>query len=139
MTTTAPGETDYGTDLSGVDDLDENMVEVSGMAVLQQALARRLITRNGMLLDDPTYGYDVREELSSAVDRTRAFVIAGNVKAQCLLDPRVLTCDVQVEIAGAPSAQKVKLRITGVARQGEFDLVVEVDKVTATLLATGGA
>lgn len=136
---TAPGEADYGLDLSGVDDLDENMSEVSGVTVLRQALARRLSTRNGTLLDDPTYGYDIREDLSSALDRMRTVKIVAKVKSQILKDPRVLTCTVNAEVTGTPKAQKVRLTIGGESRQGPYELVVDASKVTVQLLTTGGA
>lgn len=61
---------DYGTDLSCVVDLDAGLAEVTGNTLLAQALARRLITPRGGLLDDPNYGYDLTQFLNADIGPT---------------------------------------------------------------------
>ncbi len=138
MATPAANEADYGTDMFGVDDLDELGRDVTGVTVLRQALARRLITPRGWLLDDPNYGLDVRTYLSDSVDAAKLMQIQQSVRAELLKDQRVLTCTVVATMSGSPSARSVRLVVDGEGRQGPYDLVVEVSKVTAQLLSTNG-
>ncbi len=137
MTTSAPNLADYGSDLYGIDDLDELARVVTGVEVLRQALARRLMTPRGWLIDDPNYGLDVRRYLSDSIDAAKLMQIQGAVRSEVLKDPRVLTCSVVATMSGSFSARAVTLRIDGESRQGPYDLVVDVSKVSATLLQTG--
>ena len=68
---------DLGTDIStpAALDIDPSFATVSGATCLAQALARRLVTPRGTLLDDAGYGTDLRSYLNdsrTATTRVRA-------------------------------------------------------------------
>lgn len=136
---TSANVADYGTDLFGVDDLDELGRDVTGIDVLRQAIARRLMTPRGWLLDDPNYGLDLRQYLSDSIDAAKLMQLQSAVRAELLKDQRILTCNVVATMSGGPSARAVRLVVDGESRQGPYDAVVEVSKVTAQLLSTVGA
>lgn len=121
-----------GTDLFGVDDLDPMFSTVSGAEAVAQALARRLITPRGALLDDPGYGYDLRGRLNAAVTSAGRLAIQSAVAAELRKDERV--DDVQVTVLFEPATNS--LRVDGVVfgAFGPFRLTLSVDAVSVSLL-----
>lgn len=126
--------TDLGTDIStpigegGSQDLDPFFSMVDGRELLAQDLLARITTPTGGLLDDGSYGYDVRAHLNdSAPDGAQ---IAAAVRAQWLSDERVV--DARVTVTFADDA----LTIRGVVVDGDgpFRLVVAIDALTVTML-----
>ncbi len=124
--------TDFGTDLSLVDDLEPTMREVSGTELLGQALFRRLTTPRGMLLDDPDYGTDVREFVSWGALPTKLAAIPALVRAELLKDERVEAATVSTAVAGGA----VRLNISIDTGDGPFPLVVDVTQAGAVLLGS---
>ncbi len=124
----------FGTDLWCVEDLDEMGAEVAGTKVLQQALARRLMTPRGRLIDDESYGIDIREYLSDHLDATTLVRVQAAVRAECLKDPRVLTANIKATVTGALSAQTMELIVDGESVEGPYALVLAVTSVTVALL-----
>lgn len=117
----------YGTDLSAVQDIDENAAEVDPFSrlALAQALVRRLITSRGSLRDDLGYGLDLRAEVN--VGRTRADVIAlaGQVRSEVEKDDRVTTASVTV--IPSPNGSRLEIRIVVQPEDpqlGRFDLTL---------------
>ena len=124
--------TDYGTDLACVTDLDPNMAEITGRRVLAEALARRLTCPRGGLIDDPTYGYDLRAFLNADIDTPTLSRIAGQVAAECLKDERVVGCSASVLFPSA-GIMVVTVNVTDFA--GPFPLVLSITAVNVTILA----
>lgn len=124
--------TDFGTDLSLVDDLEPTMREVSGTELLGQALFRRLTTPRGMLLDDPDYGTDVREFVSWGALPTKFAAIPALVRAELLKDERIEAATVSTAVAGG----SVRLNISIDTGDGPFPLVVDVTQAGAVLLGS---
>lgn len=60
--------TDYGSDLGGVDDLDENLTFVEGPLCWAQAILCRLGNVPGTCEDEPTNGYDLTLLIGSSID-----------------------------------------------------------------------
>jgi hypothetical protein len=60
--------TDFGSDISTVPTLDPSFATLTGPHVLSQALLRRFTTPLGSLVDDPTYGLDIREYLNTGIN-----------------------------------------------------------------------
>lgn len=128
--------TDLGTDIStpldpttGLPDLDPFFSLVDGIEGLAQALFARIVTPTGALIDDLSYGHDVRENLNDSSPSTTR--IAAAVRSQWLADERVLDAQVDVVFEGET------LTIIGLVESGEgpFRLVVSVGLVTAALLS----
>lgn len=127
---------DLGTDIStpidpgtGLPDLDPFFGLVDGIEGLAQALFARIVTPTGALIDDLSYGHDVRENLNDSSPSTTR--IAAAVRSQWLADERVLDAQVDVTFEGET------LRIEGLVESGEapFRLVVAVGSVTSALLS----
>lgn len=124
--------TDFGTDINTPDvmDLDPNFADIAGAECLGQALARRLVTPRGALLDDPGYGHDVRQALNDDNPDTGAEVIA--IVEQLEADERVETATAEVtftELTG-----QLRIVATAYTAQGPFRLTLDVSAVTVTLL-----
>lgn len=125
---------DLGTDIATPDalDLDPYFTPVSGWRALGQALARRLTTPRGSLLDDPSYGYDLRSRLNDSLTPGDLGALGAVVKRELEADERVETATPTITfVAGA---LRVAARITTAA--GPFRLVLAVGAVTAEILAT---
>lgn len=127
--------TDLGTDIStpidpdsGLPGLDPFFGTVSGRDQLVQALVRRIVTPVGGLIDDGSYGYDVRAHLNDAAPRPSQ--IAAQVRAQWLADERVL--DARADVTFADGVLTV--RGTVLDDEGPFALVLAIDALTVTLL-----
>ena len=137
MTTTI-----YGIDLAcgvgadGFFDLDVYAPPVSGTAALAQALAHRLVTPRGTLLDDLAYGFDVRAFLNDALNESDLRDIENGAAEECRADERVDDARITATFDG----ERVTLvgtiyPVTGRA----FTMVLALSEVTAELLSTGTA
>ena len=124
---------DFGTDIATPDasDLDPYFTEVSGWRGLGQALARRLTTPRGSLLDDLSYGYDLRSRLNDSLSTADLAALGAVVKRELEGDERVETASVAVTLTNG--ALRVAARITTAA--GPFRLVLAVGAITTEILA----
>ena len=124
-------DTDFGTDLSAVSDLEVTMREVSGRELLAQAIARRLQTpRGGGLFYDADYGYDVRQFVSGST--LPEGTIEAAIENEILKDERV--ADVQVDVRYFTANKNLKIYVAINDGDGPFDLVLDVSDVTVELL-----
>jgi hypothetical protein len=131
---------DLGLDIStpldpatGLPDLDPFFGLIDGIEQLAQALHARIVTPTGALIDDLSYGHDVRESLNDS-DPSPARIAAA-VRSQWLDDERVRDAQVAVTFEGET------LTITGFVESGAgpFRLVVAVGSVTSSLLSVEAA
>lgn len=124
----------YGTDLSCVRDLTEDLVEVNPLSTraISEAIVRRLITPRGALIDDQDYGFDVRPYCNRAVTADSLRALKGYARAEALKDDRV--ADANVTLAYASNALTITIMITAHdPALGVFSLVFTVDATGATL------
>jgi phage baseplate assembly protein W len=124
---------DYGHDLFCITDLDAGMLEVDGRRCLAQAIARRLITPRGGLIDDPNYGYDLTVFLNGDFDQATLARMNGQIVAECLKDERVVSAYAQVVVSG--NVLIVTLSLTD--GLGPFPLVLSVSNVSVSILNIG--
>lgn len=120
----------YGTDLSGVTDIDPTMREVSGNRLLAEACARRLVTARGTLFDDLTYGYDISQFINDDFDLSTIGQLQSGIQGELLKDQRVLA--VTATVTYTAGILIVTVNLTGAL--GPFTLVLSVSSVTATIL-----
>ncbi len=128
--------TDYGTDIAMTADLrgvDPTFASVSGRRCLSEALARRLQTRPGELIDDPDYGYDLIDELNDDLGPADVGRIVAQSALECKKDERVLDCTGSGSFVGG--VLTVALGVTDGA--GPFPLVLAVSSVGVTILKVG--
>jgi phage baseplate assembly protein W len=123
--------TDFGSDLSCVTDLDPTGAVVSGRRLLAEAIARRLQTPRGGLIDDPDYGYDVTDFLNDDLSPRDLALMATNINAECAKDQRILSANSTVTLA-AGGVLMISVGLTDL--DGPFDLVLAVSDVTVAIL-----
>lgn len=130
--------TDYGHDLACVFDLDPLMRELEGTdrMVLIEAILRRVTTGEGLLIDDESYGKDIRRELSRDLDDAQLALLGLEYSAQIERDERVLSADVRVTmLAGeTPGTRRLRMTIGVTDADGPFTLTTNVSALTVTLL-----
>lgn len=120
---------DLGIDIHCVDDIDPNFALVSGQKVLAQALARRLITPRGTLLEDPEYGFDLRAFLN---DTHSAFRVESGIESELLKDERVDDVSATTTYDELSGRLTVEARVT--SSEGPFDFILGVTDVTVELV-----
>jgi hypothetical protein len=104
----------YGRDLSCVLDVTSDFAEVDPNSPLgiAQAVIRRLITTRDDLLDDGTYGFNIRAMLNhpQTVDELRSLEISCINEAN--KEERVLRADVSVSMNASGSQISITVQIT---------------------------
>jgi hypothetical protein len=125
----------YGTDLSGITDLDATLAETSGLTMLGQALARRLITPRGTLCDDPNYGFDVRGYLNDDLAPADVARIAAGIDAELVKDERVFASSTTATLTAAGVLTTVTSVTPGAGPA--FRLVLGITSVTVQVLSVG--
>jgi hypothetical protein len=106
-----PVELAYGLDLWCVLDVTESLIEVDPArpVAVGQAIARRLITPRGGLVDDPNYGLDLRGYVNRGVTQNSMLQLAAQVRAEALKDDRVI--DANVIVTGGLRSLTVTLEL----------------------------
>jgi len=123
---------DYGHDLSCVFDLDAGMAEVDGRTALAQALARRLITPRGGLIDDGNYGFDVRQFINDDASTSDLARIASSIDSELSKDERVVTSTSTIALLLGVATVSSAI-VDGV---GPFQFVLAITNVTTAILTT---
>lgn len=114
-----------GTDVHTPDlDLDPVFTLVSEGQMLAEALARRIFSRRGTLIDDAGYGYDLRAALNADdVDPAR---LARRLEAEARADERVQTARATVTLTETACA----VDLAGTSAAGPFRLTATIDRLT---------
>jgi hypothetical protein len=130
---------DYGSDLSLVDDLTPNMTVVSGLRLVGEAIARRLQTPHGALLDDSLYGFDVTGLVNADMSTGDVAALNAGIRTECLKDQRVTSAKVTSQFIEQvpPSLGYLEITISLGTSSGPFKLVLAADQVTVAILQTG--
>ena len=134
---------DYGRDLSCVLECDEQFGEVyaDGALIIAQAVARRLLTPRGRVLDDADYGLDLRALCNRGMTATELRALHARIVAEAYKDERVERATAELDTDGtvlANATLTVKLRITPRDPSLEpFDSIIAVsdEQVLIDLLA----
>lgn len=117
----------YGSDISGADDLDRTMAETEGFATLTlaQSLVRRLDTPRGTLPDDKNWGISVPAYLNNGSTDEGIRQIAGQIRAELLLDDRVDSLTVRVAPSSNARTLRIEVQVTPLAAAaGPFTLTL---------------
>lgn len=116
---------------SCVSDITSPGYYVSGNRAVAEAIARRLQTPRGGLIDDPDYGFDLTAYVNADISPADIALIQSNVDAECLKDERVAAAVSTVTLL-ATGVLTVVIQLT--AGSGPFTLVLAVSDVTVSLL-----
>lgn len=125
--------TDFGQDVSCLNDLDPSLSLVNGTQLLGQDLLHRLTTARGSLQYDLDYGYDTRTLLNASITPQFLTASQGYIQAECLKDQRVQQCAAALVFTFNNSRLTIAINITTAA--GPFALVLSVSAVTAQLIS----
>ncbi len=112
---------DYGVDVDAISDVPLRWNLCKGFRNLGNALARRLSTLRGALASDPSYGFDVRDMLSSGQTASAIGQLKSNIIAECEKDPRVQSIE-DCSVAFNTGTNALTVKISGVGASGPFDL-----------------
>lgn len=126
---------DYGTTVSCVSDLAAPARLVSGLRVVGEAIARRLLTPAGGLIDDPEYGLDLRQYVNGDLTRADLARLASEVETEARKDERVAAA--KAVVAYDERAFKLTVTIEVRTGAGPFSLVLTVSQASATYLLGG--
>lgn len=108
-------------------------VMASGIDVLAQSVARRLVTPLGSSQDAPNDGMDLRSLVSQGMTAQQVAKLPGQIQGQVLKDVRVLSCDASgIVFNPATSVLTVPLNISSNA--GPFTLTLSVTSVTVSAI-----
>jgi hypothetical protein len=133
----------YGSDLSCTEDADEFMTEIDPLSVqaIGEALARRLMTSHGRIIDDPEmltavgedpdYGYDISRLLSVPIDSLEARAHQDLASAECLKDDRIDACAVAMQLNGASLSVVISARVRDTGETFDHVLALTPDSVGA--------
>lgn len=125
---------DYGADTSCTDELHAGRV-VAGVELVAEAIYRRLITPRGRLIDDPSYGLDVRALLGQALTDRGLSAIPGIIRGEVKKDPRVDICTVRAtRTTEGLASVSLRLEINFTTALGPFALVLLVSDLTVERL-----
>ncbi len=117
--------TDYGLDLSSLDDVDETR-EVGGLELVAQDAVWRLKTPRAMGIlegDAPDYGFDLLEALGSSETVTDAAALPDRIRAELTKDPRILSVNATVVRTLIGPGTAFDIRIPCDTPDGPFELV----------------
>ena len=137
--------TTFGSDFSGVDDIDAGWTFLENSTVTPnaetqafiQAIARRFTTPLGGLFTDPNYGCDLRNFLASGITGSAA---QAQIEAEARKDERVTDATAEIDASGPPNAQVWTIKISVLANSGAtFAFTLSVDAVTVALLDSQNA
>ena len=127
--------TDYGTDLWARQTLSTTRT-VKGVALIVNALVRRLTTPKGRLIFHRGYGLALDSYVGDEMATATRFRVETEVRDQIESDPRIYRDSVRVsvvEVAG-PNGSDLQISASGDSQLGPFDFVATVDKVNLSLL-----
>ena len=124
---------DYGTDVSCITDLDPSFRLVSGQLSVGQAVARRLITERGTLIDDPNYGTDLRKYLGEPKSASVLSRCSSDAEREAMQDERVQSASAESFYVG----DDLKVSVEVETAEGVFELVLAINAVSVTLLTVG--
>lgn len=124
--------TDLGTDIDfSSGDLDPLFGLVTGRPCLAQAIAHRLSTPRGSLLDDPNYGLDVRAKVGESWTPSSLFAFQAAIAAEAMKDERVLRATAAVTLEGRTLTIQLALE----DGDGPFQLTMAVSNLTVDILS----
>lgn len=129
----------YGSDTDCVTDIPLIDQQVTDPRVLiGQRLARMLqITPGalGVIGDDPTRGYDVRQLINAKLSPSTIVTAQGRIQAECLKDEQVASCKATITQSGGVLSIDLDLDTAA----GTFTLTMDVAQLTTDLVFNFGS
>ena len=130
----------YGTDLSCITDLAEDLPEVDPASnhAIAEALIRRLITPRGALPGDSDYGFDLRGLLNRGVTLAELRAVTGQARNEVRKDDRVLDAKVSAAFTLQNSTLSVSIEVTPTdIENGTFSFTFALTDTTVAMEVIG--
>lgn len=124
-------------DLGGIEDIDPGGTEVTEWLALGQAIARRILTPRGRLIDDPWYGMTVRDWMNEGVTELKIVQLQTAIRLEVRKDERVVDAEVVCSWDFNSKTITIDIEVTGV--ELDVSLTLAVDQVSANLLRVEAA
>ena len=122
--------TDYGTDISCLNDIASDGRTVTGTQIVAEAIYRRLTTPRGRLIKDPNYGFNLADYVNADMSaRDIAGMMAG-IQAECKKDERVSS----VKAVATLLAGVLTITIESTMNKETLILVIGVSSTSVELL-----
>ena len=128
---TAP--VDYGGDILTFPDLDDTFTPINSVHAVLDALARRFVTRRGLLWNHPDYGRDLRLYLNGSIDTGLLAQMKSDVEDQAMQDERVDTASASVKFSQSTKTATVSINVA--SSQGPFSLVLAVSALSVDIIS----
>jgi len=130
---------DFGSDFSGLNDLDANVSIVDGATLLGEDLLTRITTPRGAIWYAPSECVDVGAYINTT---TSEQVIEQAAEGAILDDERVVNVEVSVTFIepddkSITGGRTIQLTIQVETDEGPFDFVATVDAISASILPQG--
>lgn len=123
---------DFGTDLAGVADIDPTGAVVTGTRAVGEAIARRLSTPRGRVIDDPNYGTDLTQFVNDDIGTRTLSELQASAIAEALKDERVLTCRCTATLS---RVGVLSVQVSYTTADGPFALVLSVSQTSVQVLS----
>lgn len=123
--------TDFGRDMACMDDLEESMHEVTGIAVLVQSAYHRIMTERGSNPLNLNYGEGFVGLILSATTEAELAAHADHLRDALAEDERFYVVDLTLKMED----NIVVLSLTATSALGPFSLVFGVDVKTGKVIA----
>jgi hypothetical protein len=131
--------TDFGTDVSSLDEVDETR-EVSGVELVAQDALWRLRTPRSsgiLVIDAPDYGLDLLEAIGAISSEADAAILPDRIRAELTKDERIESVEASVvrTVEGPSAAYAIRIHcdtadgpfeLVGTAGDGVLDLAVKL-------------
>jgi len=118
--------TNFGLDLSSVDDVDETRT-VTGVELVAEDALWRLKTPHSQGIfaaDDPEYGLDLEAEIGKSDDPSDAAALPDKIRSELTKDDRILTVDTTISrTEQSNGAVDYDIAIHCETAEGPFELV----------------
>jgi hypothetical protein len=125
--------TDFGLDVSTLEDLDDSGANVSGPRALAEAIIRKLMTESSTLLyADETECLDLPGYMSAGISEDELPELASQIESICEQDERVSSAQCILRMV-QPATMNVTLLLTPNGGK-PFTLVLSSNDVTVSLL-----
>jgi hypothetical protein len=131
--------TDYGKDITTWQspdqtepDLDPTFTEITGLQVAAQAYARRLCMLHGSHVESRNDGFNIRRFLNGKWSTAKAFSVKTGVEREGVKDERIYSSNARISFS--PKNRSLTIEADVDSMFGEFDLVIQIDEVSARIL-----
>lgn len=126
-----PAASGYGLDVSTFPDLDPTLSVRTGQRMVGEAVARRLLTRRGLLPYAPGDGLDIRDLVAQGFSQASLGTLRSQIEDEAGKDERVRTASASLRFVQGTRTLEVTVKLT--TAEGPFVLVLTIGELAADI------